>query len=199
MPFADLALKSAAFIVTVPYLQSLRCWHKAAPATKRNRRKSVGMLLQSGGTPASSAGHDRKTALNEADLAESSDVGDWLGVDSGKPVQAMLPLLVHEIDTLLHGKQPCVKVLFVAFCRGLDQVETHEPISFHQSGRDFHISTNTEMHLVALKPCSELDNIQAIYRRERMVGEERSGREGVYFGGKRGRGKLSVSFWNKHA
>ena len=43
--------------------------------------------MQSGGTPGSPEAHDRKAAMNEAGLAVCGDVGEWLGVDSGKKIQ----------------------------------------------------------------------------------------------------------------
>ena len=53
---------------------------------------AVELFLQlQGGTSASQSGHDRKAALNEADLAGCGDVGDWLGVDSGARAAKVLP------------------------------------------------------------------------------------------------------------
>ena len=43
--------------------------------------------VQSGGLQGNPEAQDRKAAINEAGMAECGDVGEWLGVDSGKRTQ----------------------------------------------------------------------------------------------------------------
>ena len=66
---------------------------------KWHRNEDLRFMQSPAVTPTSSAGHDRKAAMNEADLAGCGDVGEWLGVDSGKRTQ---------VSATVHKPRPCL-------------------------------------------------------------------------------------------